>query len=135
MEWHELPKYNGIQVSQLKIESILKHFRNAPLTKLFVPSYIIIIFTWWWYNWQVLSVGLHSIQKSKRWGSWLSRYCKFSKATQILKVTELPYLKLWAKKKSFKPISVFESNREDMIKSGSVLPLVMLISCTWRLYF
>ena len=25
MEWHELPKYNGIQVSQLKIESI----RNA----------------------------------------------------------------------------------------------------------
>ena len=26
--------------------TILKHFRNAPLTKLFVPSLIIIIFTW-----------------------------------------------------------------------------------------
>ena len=32
------------------------------------------------------------------------------------------------REKSFKPISVFESNRKDMIKSRSVLPLVTLIS-------
>ena len=33
-----------------------------------------------------------------------------------------------SEKTSFKPISVFESKREDMIKSESVLPLVTLIS-------
>ena len=39
------------------------------------------------------------------------------------------------RKKRFEQISVFESKKEDMIESGSFLPLVTLLSCKWRLYF
>ena len=39
------------------------------------------------------------MQKSKRCGSWLSRFCIDSEAIPILKVTKLPYLTLCSKKK------------------------------------
>ena len=77
---------------------ILKHFRTHHLLKCLCLC-----------EWSLFSLGnnvndkfyhLACIQykNKKRWCSWLSRYCKDSLATQILKVTELLYLTLRAKK-------------------------------------
>ena len=69
---------------------------------------------------------MHSIQKSKSCGLYLSRYCKNSKTTQNYNCHRVTIPK---------PMAVFEGNKADMIESGNVLHLVTLISFTCRLVF
>ena len=83
---------------------ILKQFKYATLDSMPVSSRRPYNYRHWQWNRQVRSIGLYSMQKSKRFGLRLPWHRENSRVTQNLKVTELHKITLWANKSCVTPM-------------------------------